>query len=276
MRVLIVGNCQVVPIAACLRELLPSILFDAIWLGSDSVDAIETARTNLGSYDEVFCHSTALSSFGGVHRMVPLPAINFTGFHPDDIVVQDIYGAIGRHHSAIGVCGFLLGFSPARSQRLFNRFIYASLGYVDEFNVAKERFLSQSERMGFDLRKAFEDWPMPFMHDPVHPKFEPIAALAKLIALRLGQTVETDLSAARESFEKQPTVSYPVYPEVAANLGLTQVPPRFRYPHTSSGFSLIEYLRKSFECYETVNRVVLEQVVSFELPILSGMCTRQR
>ena len=280
VKILLVGNCQMVPLAAFLRLLLPEADIWQLWLESVPSEEIEAVHAAIDSFDVVCTHLVWRGPFvsstlrGSTRNLIFVPALVFTGFHPDEVVVGQVRGPVGLGHSAIIISSWLLDLSPIRCARLFNAFIYASLGYFDRFGEAKTRLLQQAANYGLPLDEYFTDWPAPFMRDVQHPKFEPLATVAEQLARRImGRAALVDWTAsAREQFDAMKFGgNWPLYPEIAARLGLPADDMRFRRLGTMLSMDLPQFIDRWYETYAAADRSVLTEAVKIELPILTDL-----
>jgi hypothetical protein len=280
MKIAVVGNCHVRTLAACLRVLLPHDDIRELWLEVSPVEETAALYEELGSLDLVVSQPLMTGPFAyselraRARRVILIPQLAFTGFHPDNIVLALVRGPLGSNHSAIIVSSFLLGLSPQRCAKLFNAFVYASLGYFDRFEQAKQHLLQRTQEIGLPLDGHFNSWPRPFMSDVYHPAFEPLASLAELVAARITDRVlrvDWTTSPAREAFTEKRFVAWPIYPEIAARLEMSTEEMRFRYPHTAPGLRLRDFINTSYSVYGSADRGYLESSVNVELPILRDL-----
>ena len=117
------------------------------------------------------------------------------------------------------------------------------------------------------------------MYDVEHPKFEPLAGLAELLAQRIGGRAvgaDWEQAPARELFGKKKFASWPLYPEIAARLGLPPGDMRFRYPHTAVGIDLKDFIERCYEVYETSDRKILAEAAKIEFPILRELTSERQ
>jgi len=283
MRIALIGNCQVATLAACLRQLLPGAEVTEVWLDAAREEVQSQVRAGIGNFDFVCANPFHSGLFEttklreSARAFALIPPLAFTGFQPDNLVIAAVRGPVSPNHSAIVVSSWLLGLTPNRCAKLFNAFVYVSLGYFDRYSEARQFLLERSADCGTRLEQSFSTWPAPFMYDVHHPRFEPLAGLAELLAQRItGRAVGGDWeqAPAREQFGEMNFVSWPLYPEIAARLGLPSGDMRFRYPHTTAGIDLKEFIERSYEAYETGDRRILAEAAKIEFPILRELTKR--
>lgn len=280
MKIAVIGNCQVRTIGACLRVLLPNAEVHDLWLVPQQQEAVEVIRDSIESFDVVCMHRADSGPFaydiirGQVDRVLLMPALVFNGFHPDDIVIAAAVGPLGHNHSAIVVSSYLLGLSVERCTKLFNAFIYASLGYFERFGQAKQFLLRSAAAYELPLDEHFPCWDTPFMYDVNHPKLGPLASLAEVLASRItGRHMRAAWAATGvpATFEEKPFVSWPVYPEIARQFRIAPDDMRFRYPHTSPGLDVRQFIQRSYDVYANIERAILETAAQVEHPILQEL-----
>jgi hypothetical protein len=142
-------------------------------------------------------------------------------------LLQTLGGAVqgspaGAYHSAIIAAAFSLGVAEDDVAQLFNRMVYGRLGYLAGFDVARSLFLEHLAGYGLDMAAEFESWHAegPFMHGINHPRGLVLADVMRAAAIRAG------LLGASAPFVRPPfdhlaaDTIWPVYPEIAAVLGV--------------------------------------------------------
>jgi hypothetical protein len=221
-----------------LQALFPAATVDAYHVGVSPLSAAEIAA-GIGDFDFVISqmlgkHGFPELEFEGVRERTPaaslIPPFVFTGFHPDsDYIFNDgraVASEVGFYHSVIAAAGFLLGFSPKRTLRLYNAYIYGELGYFSAFEAAREAVLTSFAGYGFDLSAHMDGWLNEgcFMHTINHPKVNVLSTLATLGA-RSAKVVEATTPPPRELFDPlEQNVAWAIYPEIAERLGVEPGP----------------------------------------------------
>lgn len=267
MKIAVVGNCQVRTIGAGLRRLIPNADISIAWTGAKSDDDRLAVQEGIETFDVIVTHwlvTGPLSTpdikkrFSG--QLVTIPPITFNGTQPDNLIIPSIVGQMGMNHSAICIASWLLGLSPRRCVKLFNSFIYASLGYFDRFQLEKDRLLSHARKWGIDFGEHFDTWSQPFMFDIIHPRMEPLVSITELISQKI-----TNRKGPRDwvndvniDFGHKVWYVYPIYPDIAKRLG---VPPEdIVFSHTRSDsrpISLREFVESSYNLYYRSDRDIL-------------------
>ncbi len=154
-------------------------------------------------------------------RCVLFPAVHFTGFHPDAVRSPEkrLRPLVGGWHSALIMAAWRMGLPAARTEELFNAYIYGVLGYFDEYAKASAFLLRLGARISWDLSTELANWPRPFVHDPEHPMIEVMMSLARESCVKLGLEPEAQAAAPSDPFLR--LGEWPIYPEIAKRLGLT-------------------------------------------------------
>lgn len=233
--ILVALNCQAPGVAAALRCLTDAS--DVIPVAAGTIPdeqlhqqiAAHAARADLwftSPGNRVALDLYAQHKAGGA-RLVTLPLIHFTAFHPDVCYAGSRKTqALARqpYNSAIAVWAYRQGLDAAATAELFNRRTYEALGYLDSWPAAEQA-----------LRKAFEAsdlrarWPEfwlhvqrlgCFMHTPNHPQVAVLAHLARLAAQQAGLPLRNHSLAPGELTDGLASVIWPLYPEIAHELAL--------------------------------------------------------
>jgi tetratricopeptide (TPR) repeat protein len=232
-RVAILGNCQAYGLGSCLRALAPDAeVMTFKWADiRDATDA-ERLAARLEDCDAVLSHPTksiampVLATTALERRVKALhriPSIHFTGFHPDVVWLphppwKGRPTPMGAYHSGLAMACFTLGLPQDRTVELFNAFIYAALGYFEEYAKAVQYHTKVGLELGFDLARlmTLDGQGRPFVHVPNHPTIGLLFELSRQICDRLGISAQTaepppDLFAGH--------AVWPVYPEIARRIG---------------------------------------------------------
>lgn len=272
MKISVIGNCQVWGLADVFTNLLPDAEVHAFEIvGVRRAGSADAACSKLRESDLILSHSplAALDEFseaasrGGARDVHMIPAVAFTGFHPDVTYINRdsaslAASALGPYHSNIVAAAFSLGLDQIRAATLFNQFAYRALGYFDEFTNAK--FALESYFKAFDLDIA-PHWPRllsgsAFMHTINHPRMKMLEVVGKLVAARLGLKHEgaDNLDIPYDWLSGQ--YVWPVYPELGRAIG---VGGSYRFkrggePDLGSGKSLYmgkqEFISATYEIYK--------------------------
>lgn len=230
MIVAVVGNCQAKELTKCLRRHYPELDIRGYFVGSDednerfrsevtSLDILVTQWIGGGSR---FLHTD--EAVKHVRSVIKMPNFSFTGFHPDITYLNSsgalFYSPVGAYHSRIISSSYLLDLPADRVPALFNKYIYARLGYTDEYRKAEARFNAEFAKHGFSL-STVDFGQNVFMHTINHAAGIAISHLAKEIAQKIS--LPTDGWAYEQDVEQDgllPDTIWPVYPELAQSIGV--------------------------------------------------------
>jgi hypothetical protein len=236
VRLGVFGNCQAQGFAASLAALVPSA--EVVVIAREAAKAAELARPDLPDrwsgllrgFDIVFIQDAVLRWGPVPHdalaaqgvRVSHIPVIGFEGLHPDCVHLHDAAGmrfggAIRGYNSALSFACFLEGIDPERAERLFNSYVFASLGYFDLHGLQLATMREKWDALGFDLPAALAEAPPVFMLTVNHPVVGLLFALARQALRRVGLPM---VSAAPPEDHLAQGPIWPVYPEIAARLGV--------------------------------------------------------
>jgi tetratricopeptide (TPR) repeat protein len=227
LRLAVFGNCQAYAMARCLRAILPDAeIAAASWPDMKSGAHLGKLREMLDGVDAVLAQPLGLDTLSREAllrdgpRCVLFPSVHFTGFHPDTVRSPDkrLRPLVGGWHSALIMAAWRMGLPAARTEELFNAYIYGVLGYFDEYAKASTFLLRMAARIGWDLAAELDSWPRPFVHDPEHPVIEAMMPLAERTCLELGLEPDAQAAAPQDPFLR--FGEWPIYPEIAKRLGL--------------------------------------------------------
>ncbi|MEJ0046376.1 MAG: WcbI family polysaccharide biosynthesis putative acetyltransferase [Rhodospirillales bacterium] len=213
-----------------------------------------------------------------------VPPIIFSGFHPDCCYPASrdeeggggqFDGPTGMMHSRIAIASFLGGLTPQEAAPLFNRLVFARLDYFARFAEQKALLLERYRNVaGIELAPLFAEWCGTgcFMHSDNHPKAFVLHDVARIACdlLALPTASSAGQPAPRDFLAHFP--HHPVYPEIAAQLGVEPVP-LFRLPNGARGeplyVGLEEFLALSFAAYREVPRATLSAVEGMQATMAS-------
>lgn len=237
MRACVIGNCQADGLGDWMRLLVPGAEVEAFSVaGVDPGDpaARETWRAMLDRSEVVITqigpqHQTrfgvpsaeVLEAEG--RRVLRAPWIMFRGLHPDCAFLFDkgaiVNGAAGAHHSGIAVAACLEGLSQDGALQLFNGLTYSALGYFDAFATAAEVMTDHWRAAGLDASAWLTRPLTPFMNTINHPVVAVLGDVMRQVLARAGIEIVEPGTAPDDRLAG--SGAWPVYPEIAARLGLS-------------------------------------------------------
>ena len=275
VRVAVVGNCQAIGVADCLRRLCPDIeVVSHSWGSIAGVEQANALAKELQACDLVFSQFTKRADYGDLRtarlrelcpRTLLFPKVIFTGFHPDMIAMEGVYSPLGVSHSGLILTAQLLGVPVGRVADLFNAYVYAVAGYFEEFAKAETYLLQSAAVTDAPLDDALPEWRTRgiFVHVPSHPTVQALSSIAEMLALKaeLAPRIGGDLPPDRLA----DSVVWPLYPEIGARLG---VEGGLRFKPTGVGAAAIELdemIERSYRAYAGCDQETLRTPRAVEL-----------
>ncbi len=209
LRILFVAQDRDSPLVACLKALRPD----------DEVRASTPAgAAKLGLFDFVIGRlpdgpDSAVDPDSAA-RAVRIPEVDFSGFHPD----LRRRGA-RVYHSGLIMAAFAMGLPRARVASLFNGRAYSALGYFDEYDRAERQLLDTGAALGLDPGPVLHALKGEvFVHVPQRPTMAFHWRLARHICDGFGLATDPAAAPPPDPYARQ--ARWPVYPEIAARLGV--------------------------------------------------------
>lgn len=164
------------------------------------------------------------NGFRNVAKLSRIPALAFSGFHPDLCYVNGpagaVQGPLGNYHSLIVFAAYKKGLAADKTMALFNGKFYESCGYLDYWEPQKAEVLKHFQSHGLDLSERFVRWGRygAFMHSSDHPKIDVIYDVAKSFLIANNLDVQESHVRPPDSLVNGPC--WPVYPEIGEALGV--------------------------------------------------------
>ena len=274
VRIGIIGTCQVVGLRDASCDMLPAADIECYHVGANPRITDEALLALLPKFDLVISqlsdwdNHTLLRISHLRSLKLPvfyLPALAFTGFHPDITYIRTESGALIRgvdndYHSIIIAAAHVLGLPQSRVSSLFNSFVFAELGYFDAFDASRKALLENFASEGIQLTSMFDRWVATlgrFMHTVNHPHIVPLASLARLALVRCGfLTSNTPVPANTRDYLGEHFV-WPVYPALARRFGIGGSTTFLR--HTGDlaegqqrELSLADYIAAAYRAYDCI------------------------
>ncbi len=227
-RIGVLGACESAEMALSLRQLLPADKVECVpWPAGDRAAKLPWFMSAHQQFDLLVINHIGLQHFDSLDpvketgiQCVIYPHIHFHAFHPDlTYVTRTVDGRqelIGSYHSAICVGAFVQGLPAEKTVSLFNRDVFAALGYFDQWDDSVKTLERRFAQYGVDFRKFLlrVKRRSPFMLSTDHPKIAAVTAVAARVAI--------DLLGEPESLADRPVyigdhlsgLYWPVYPEI--------------------------------------------------------------
>lgn len=272
-RIVVVGNCQVDPMARCLQAYLGGAIPTRRWVTVDMLVGSEAARADLAkmfdTYEWVLMQPDMWQAASKLHpeakhKVVLFPSIGFFSFHPDLVYVDWLSekrffkGPCGDYNSALALLGWKCDLSVDQTLSLFRGDIYQRLGFFDWGAASHKILLEEGERAGMPLDDALREWNRQgcFMHSINHPKLFVIADIARRVVTKMGLRCLPGDPAQFVTDVLAQSYVWPVYPEVGQRIGMADGSYSFKLeePGMVSGapvrtLDLREFVTQSFAAY---------------------------
>ena len=273
-RLAVVGNCQSYGIAYGMKVLAPSAQVDHYSVVHKTLANIDWLAKTLERYDHVFMQNFPPGIVKGgdwenlharLTNVTRMPSMVFAAFHPDLIYLLDatrghktLNGPLRPYHSALAVFAFRVGLPLQEANALFNDNVFATVGYYDLWNAsARELVEAAKSYFGFDFSSDLLSWSRRgvFMYSIVHPKPFVLATVARRLLETAGIAIENENFDDYAIDDLARSEIFPVYPEIAARLGVHggYLFKRGNY-HISNGvgefLTLPQFLAESYAVYK--------------------------
>lgn len=265
MKIGIIGNCQAAVIARWLERMLPGhdICHHGLHLPPDRFEAVEES---LAGCDLILSQivgpgagplETAKLRRQGP-RLAMIPALTFTGFHPDMAYVYRKDGSfvpspVGAYHSRIIAACFHIGLGPIRTETLFNSFVYDRLGFFADYAKASLDLEEILTAGGFAVSMDDLMARGVFMHTMNHPTAFALRVLTSDALRKAGIDAEQDIADIVDPLAD--STIWPVYPAIARRAGIGEGSMTYlRGLHLcadgeSREMALGQLIRESFDIY---------------------------
>jgi Polysaccharide biosynthesis enzyme WcbI len=281
IRFAVLGWCQAVPFAKCIRFLVPGCEADphVILESASSAAEFNNLAPRLTAYDFVLALTRWRDSLAALPaiannstKVVYYPSVEFTAYHPDLIYIlrtdtaphSILKSPIGDYHSALAFLCYSLGLNPEQTVARFNGATFSRLGYLAEslWSSSEQNLLNAGRAAQLPVERFFRSWVRRgcFMYSPNHPKLFVIADLAAAALAACGVMVESRLCEEYVPDDAKLGPIWPVYPEIAAKFGVNG---SYCYKGFSAAdgtcayFSLREFVEASFVFYRNCNLAAL-------------------
>ena len=256
-RWIVISNCQTFGLANSLQVQADDI----------EVVGVDTYLFNSDPdrYNEELSQSSLLICANGVESYMPradftraaarrvVPTISIRAYHPDLVYLSHndklVDGPSSDYHSAIVFAAFTKGMTVHDTQLLFNGKFYERCGYFDLWLHERDRQIQDFKEYGLDISIPIRRWGrnQAFMYSINHPRIVCLYDIATEIlrltgrSPKIGDLIPSDNLAIGAYF--------PVYPEIAENLGV-KGNYRFKPIGTYRSIGLSEYISNCFSVYE--------------------------
>ena len=173
---------------------------------------------------------------------------------------------LSDYNSALVLYGWMKGLSPSETVRLFCDSVYQHLNYYEYTAASRDHLIKLGDRCALDLRSLLDEWSARgcFSHSINHPKLFVLSSIARiaLIQCELKISVRRPEDYLHDTLVDGPI--WPVYPEIAARLGVTGSYD-FKAPYwlkqsnrPAEMLDLEQFVERSFACYAQYPKDSLE------------------
>ena len=257
-RWLLLYNCQAQGLGNCLN-----LMCDEVEVEQYDPTGLARARERIADalpgYDRVLvapqlvddeASSLDLAALGD--RLVLLPTLYFSGYHPDTCYVdagdRPLRGPLGEYHSVIAYAAYVNGLSEAQALKRYRESTYARMRYFARWDGAWRRLVASFSRHGFDLGPLRPAWARrgPFMYTVNHPHIACLRDVASLVLERAGHKARYLDSLPADNLANGPVI--PVFPAIGTRVGCpgSQL---FKRPGAYRHMTLEEFVSESYVCY---------------------------
>lgn len=279
-KVFVLGNCQVGGIADSLRVLMPNVNLERHVLTHEA----KSLRKDLRSYrkrdfDVAIVHESIPDSLGDesdlINELAPLvlkiPSLSFSAFHPDIVyafhdhqVVKN--GLNSDWNSRIILLSYLGGYSQQETLSSFNFGTFESLGYLTAWSSSAADLAASFVRCDLDFSRWIRRVQRlgVFMYGINHPLQFALSELAVQIAESVSsEPLEPVAELHRLTKDYLAHIVWPVYPEIAQNLGLNG---SYHWRVGDDYATLNQFVQR---CYRAWDRVGLKKLSLNFIPTIS-------
>jgi hypothetical protein len=267
MKFRIHGNCQVGSVADSLRLLYHTEDVQLFHVDT-SPQGLVNHFSKIDSADgfiEIIHDSllAVIKANPSVAELVPLkfltlPSITFSAFQPDTQYIFNENGVVknglhGDWNSRIAITGYLRGLSPNQTVELFNLEIFQALGYLDDWKESAKFLQNSFQECGINgthwMRRMASHGI--FMHGINHPRPIAIFELVQQFASIHLPPPDHEIAGAEQYLTDHLShIVWPVYPEIAATLGLEGT---YLWREGSQHADLQTFIESSFKHWDFLN-----------------------
>lgn len=235
VRIVFVGNCQALGLAALCNAMHPQVQAVGYELSGGYVADLQKQRSTDADWrdvDAVWAHPhpdwaqwLAQQPAEFAAKVRTLPTIDTLGFHPDCAYVsvnnQTLKSPTGAYHSALVLWAYGQGYGVDQTLALFREDVFRHLQYFDYADVGVEHLVTRSFGYGVPVADWLPRWHRRgvWMHTINHPKLYVLSDVALFCLQQVG------LQGVADAHEVLPdglalSACWPVYPPIAQALGV--------------------------------------------------------
>ena len=163
-------------------------------------------------------------------KVIKIPAITFSAFHPDLSYVIDrrsnqILSDQFAYNSAIAVWLFNNNINITNAKYFFNAAVFNALGYTHMWDSSSKQLLNEFISLGLTITEFEEFFNAVkrygcFMHSINHPSIDLLFELSKLVAKKIDPSLKLEKFNTTIADPLMLNSIWPLYPDIADSLGL--------------------------------------------------------
>jgi hypothetical protein len=257
-KILVVSNCQTLGLANCLSLHCANVRVEACdmwtfqkqsnyWLG------------RIKEFDQIFGSQgpelNSVIDFTKQPKTLLIPGFHMECYHKDLTYCwlgdgeTRVKTPLDDYHSRICLTAYRLGASVEKTVAMFHAGTYRALGYLSDWERDRESFIAMYGMYGLEVRDLFLEWARKGLipHSVNHPTIAMLSDLARLMARKVGLPLVDHNLLPHDNLANGPI--FPVYPEMAMELGLACGSYRFKTVNRYHTVDLVEFVRRCFEEY---------------------------
>ena len=285
MKIAVLGNCQAQGIARVIEALLPvaevtAYQVSTVFKGTHPVGSPEDCYHSVIQSDLALVINSDWLEKDHIFRkdilkancknLILYPGIAFSGYHPDCGYLPKAMaskGPMGPYHSTIAAVSYRMNMSPARATLLYNKYIYARLGFMQDYLASSLLLKRQSEEVGFNLEGIF-DTNRSNMHTINHPHIDVLKLIGRQALKKAG--FELDSEDDPEVEDTLYNYRWPVYPGLFPEIPGSLVFCRGR----GTKMEHTDFIKQEFDTFDTiggpdmVTSPAIERALSALRPVL--------
>lgn len=277
-RIVVLANCQGGVLARAIQAFTGWMPLNHRMVGygdwDDPSGLVAAVRKLAAEYDLILMQPVTHALLERVapellERVELFPNLGFNAFHPDQCEVYrhpqlhiELTGALNVYHSSIAYYAWRAGMSAREACDHFRDEVYAALRFYDYWEASVQVLRNEGAAANLPVDHLVERWRARgcFVHSPQHPRLYVIADVARLVVQRMGiEPLPIEPADILHDLFGSGAV-WPVYPEIAARLGMQG---NYLFKPVNAGVSMMapvrhidlgEFVDRSYAAFGSVDR----------------------
>ncbi|WP_020400484.1 WcbI family polysaccharide biosynthesis putative acetyltransferase [Kordiimonas gwangyangensis] len=237
MKILVVSNCATLAYVNNLKLVFPDADIRGArldvaekWLTTERKEAFADFMKEADFLVGATPTEHTFLEVGPHTQVLSIPPFLFRGLQPDVIQLfggpPSVLGKEGVIYSRIIATAFIEGLDEQQAEACFHEDVYAATGYFNAYDQELKTVAADFDGTGINISDMIEEWKQegPFLflpnHGMKHVYFDIVWALLSSHGLLPAGTPEKQELASRAECIFPKPASWPVYPEIAAQLGV--------------------------------------------------------